>query len=100
MPEPPTPSEREEKVIAAATTWINRLIDTSRRNNLLYFRELKVGTLDLGDADPEALAELLADKTKRVSQLFESDSWVQISAKLKTFSRTAQANLDKALAHP
>jgi hypothetical protein len=37
----------------ASETWISRLIDLSRRNNLLYFRDLKTGTLDLTAASPE-----------------------------------------------
>lgn len=34
--------------------WIRRLIDLSRRNNLLYYCELKTGTLDFSDANKKA----------------------------------------------
>ena len=36
-----------------------KLIDLSRRNNLLYFRDLQVGTLDLSNASPEEIQALL-----------------------------------------
>jgi hypothetical protein len=42
-------SRREDFVDKARTEWIRRLIDTSRRNNLLYFRETK-STLDLSSS--------------------------------------------------
>lgn len=50
---------RMEYVENARAKWLARLIDTSRRNNLLYFRELKAGTLDMTSAAPAAMTELL-----------------------------------------
>jgi len=46
----PDLSSREALVDRARDAWIRRLIDLSRRNNLLYYRELKTGTLDLTPA--------------------------------------------------
>jgi hypothetical protein len=46
-------------VDAARGVWTRRLIDYSRANSLLFFRDLKVGTLDL-TAKPEAIDRLLA----------------------------------------
>ena len=46
-PVPELPQARRDAVHRARTEWRKRLIDTSRRNNLLYFRDLKVGTLDV-----------------------------------------------------
>src|SRR5438552_14951552 len=54
---------RAAAVDRARQGWISRLIDLSQRNNLLYFRALKVGTLDLTLADRDALAELLSGKS-------------------------------------
>lgn len=34
-------------VDAARGVWMRRLIDQSRANSLLFYRDLKVGTLDL-----------------------------------------------------
>jgi len=42
-------------VDAARSVWIRRLIDQSRSNSLLFYRDLKVGTLDLS-----AYTELVA----------------------------------------
>jgi hypothetical protein len=58
-PATPIPPERLGIVDQARQAWIRKLIDLSRRNNLLYFRELKVGTLDLSSAEPEAMLALL-----------------------------------------
>lgn len=55
----PIPRERQAKVDAAREAWIRKLVDLSRRNNLLYFRDLKVGTLDLTDAPGDVLLALL-----------------------------------------
>lgn len=55
-----TPISRRDAVDRARQTWIRKLIDVSRRNNLLYYRPLKTGTLVLSAADPEQMAVLLA----------------------------------------
>jgi len=51
--------ERRSAVETACRTWINRLIDPSRRNNLLYFRHLQEGTLDLSASPSDAIAVLI-----------------------------------------
>ena len=59
-PSPPavTP-ERREKVDRAREVWIKKLIDLSRRNNLLFYKDLQTGTLDLSGAPTEAIHSLL-----------------------------------------
>ena len=43
-------------VIGGATkVWTGQLVDLTARNNLLFYRDLKVGTLDLGDVRPDLL---------------------------------------------
>lgn len=68
----PDPHLRESLVAASRDAWKTRLIDLSRRNNLLFYRPLVNGTLELpisseltdflatGEAVP--LSELLADE--------------------------------------
>ena len=51
--------ERRGAVETACRAWINRLIDPSRRNNLLFFRHLNEGTLDLSASPPDAIAALI-----------------------------------------
>ncbi|MFM7232166.1 MAG: DUF4011 domain-containing protein, partial [bacterium] len=53
---------RRQVVERARTQWLARLIDKSRRNNLLYFRDLKSGTLDMTQVSAEAMADLLKGK--------------------------------------
>jgi hypothetical protein len=43
----------------ARESWIAQLIDLSRRNNLLFYRDLQAGTLDLSTAPEEQVHALL-----------------------------------------
>ena len=63
------PSDRLLAVRKAVKSWINRLIDLSRRNNLLYFRPLKLGTVELEDVDEDLLVSLLAGEPVRLTKL-------------------------------
>jgi len=47
-----------QTVEAARQLWIEKLIDLSRRNNLLYFRPLKTGTLEF--SSPDVIREIHA----------------------------------------
>ena len=55
-------------VDAARGVWIRRLIDHSRANSLLFYRDLKVGTLDLS-AETEAVGRLLVGEALAVESL-------------------------------
>lgn len=57
-PEPVSP-DRQKKVDAARQRWIRQLVDLSRRNNLLYFRDLRVGTIEVTGAQPKTMQALL-----------------------------------------
>ena len=48
--------------------WVRRLIDLARRNNLLYYRPLKTGTLDLSLADGDRMAALLSGEAVPISK--------------------------------
>ncbi|WP_159451078.1 AAA domain-containing protein [Micromonospora cremea] len=62
--------ERLRRVAAAADRWAKSLIDTSGNNRLLYYRDLKAGTLALTGADPMAVTRLLSGKPQTLGQLF------------------------------
>src|SRR2546426_2606112 len=64
---------RVELVQRAVKEWTGALIDLGGRNNLLHYRDLKAGTLDLTGAAPRAVGGLLQGKTIKTSTLF-SDS--------------------------
>ena len=57
---------------SAVSTWVKQLIDLGGRNRLLYYRDLKVGTLDLtplAAASSERFDDLLAGNVVMLSQL-------------------------------
>lgn len=57
-------------VAAAVERWAKDLVDTGKRNPLLYYRPLQAGTLSLDGADTKALAAFLAGSQARLSSLF------------------------------
>ncbi len=96
----PIPPERLGIVDQARQAWIRKLIDLSRRNNLLYFRELKVGTLDLSAAEPEALRALLQsgkanDDGIALSRLLPVSRQAQAAASLRGIADRARANFEE-----
>jgi hypothetical protein len=62
-------AERVAAVEAAAHRWASQLVDLTGRNNLLYFRDLKVGTMDLATAPEDALFDVLAGRPVRLKRL-------------------------------
>jgi very-short-patch-repair endonuclease len=60
---------RQELVQKQVAVWTGQLVDLGGRNTLLYYRDLKQGTLDLGAATQKALSDLLANKTVKLSRL-------------------------------
>ena len=76
----------------AVRRWTRQLIDLGGRNTLLYFRDLKVGTLDLSLlADSDAGADVIAGKAVRLSQIFREPET------LKDAARRARALRAKAI---
>jgi hypothetical protein len=97
----PLTEERVGSVDAARNEWIGRLVDLSRRNNLLYFRELRVGTLDLSGAPREALQALLqsgrtSDDAVPLSDFFaRDDELTRPGASLKQIWARAVSNFEE-----
>lgn len=86
---------RADLVDAARQTWVARLMDTTRRNNLLYFRDLKTGTLDLSGSEEGALARLLDGEEVALSRLVPPSSDPAAGPKLQEIARRAQSNLEE-----
>jgi len=63
-------SRRAELIAAAQTRWIAALTDLGGRNTLLYYKDRRVGTLDLAAADPEVLDRFLRTGSARLTRLF------------------------------
>jgi Protein of unknown function (DUF4011) len=92
------PDARRQIVENARQSWIRKLIDLSRRNNLLYFRPLKTGTLDLTSAPSERLRELLMGQIVAVAKLapdLEDEALTKIVRDI--FRRALQNSEEKGL---
>lgn len=92
---PPPPTARETVVERARQAWSRKLIDVSRRNNLLFFRELKRGTLDLSAADPALLASLLRGEFVQVRRLLPNEDAIRLTAGVAEIQKKAIVNLEE-----
>ncbi len=66
-------AQRRQQIAQAVQTWSGQLVDLGGRNQLLFYRDLKVGTLDLADADPVAVDALMDGRTVALSTLFAAE---------------------------
>ena len=64
-------SRRLELVRTAQQQWIEALTDLGGRNTLLYYKDRRAGTLDLAQADPEALDRFTERGSMRLTRLFK-----------------------------
>jgi very-short-patch-repair endonuclease len=90
----PSP-ERRAAVLKARDSWVAKLIDLSRRNKLLFFRDLKTGTLDLSKNDPKVLSDLLRGDSVSLGNLLPGADEVSTSACANEIRRTALSNLEE-----
>jgi very-short-patch-repair endonuclease len=86
------PSIREQLVGAARDSWVDRLIDTSRRNNLLFFRSILGGTIEIPDGN-KAFLELLAGATVQALALLQSPQ--DRPNRVLNIARKAQENVEE-----
>jgi very-short-patch-repair endonuclease len=87
--------QRRDSVEKARQAWIKRLIDLSRRNNLLYYRSLKWGTLSLSLDDGERWAALLRGDSVSVRTLVTNLPDDELILKALGILRRAQANQEE-----
>jgi very-short-patch-repair endonuclease len=87
--------KRRESVESARQVWIKRLIDLSRRNNLLYYRPLKWGTLSLSLGDRESWAALLRGDSVSLKSLIQNLPDDDLVSKALGIWRRAQMNLEE-----
>jgi very-short-patch-repair endonuclease len=93
--EPQISEGRRKTVELARQVWIRKLIDLSRRNNLLYYRPLKTGTLDLSSAPPERLRELFLGESVPAAKLLPDLDDEAVNKVLLGISRRALENLEE-----
>ena len=89
-------SRRAGLVQKAATDWKNALVDLGGRNNLLHYRDLKLGTFDLTAADRDVVSGLLLGKATRVSALFDDpEQRDQMLRRVRTIHNKAKENFEE-----
>jgi very-short-patch-repair endonuclease len=86
---------RRQTVETARQNWIRRLIDLSRRNNLLYFRPLKTGTIDLSSSPSEQLRELISGESVSASKLVPQTEEESVGKSFRDISRRAMENAEE-----
>jgi very-short-patch-repair endonuclease len=94
-PAPQIPETRRHIVEAARQSWIRKLIDLSRRNNLLYFRPLKTGTLELTSAAGDRLRDLLLGDTVPIAKLAPQLEDEALTKIVRDISRRALENSEE-----
>jgi hypothetical protein len=89
---------RLRKVAAAVRAWTGQLIDLGGRNTLLYYKDLKQGTLDLSPdsgAEPVALDALLGSRTVRLSEMFNPEALASSARRARTIRAKAMENFEE-----
>jgi Protein of unknown function (DUF4011)/AAA domain len=89
-----TPARRAA-VLRARDAWVAKLIDLSRRNKLLFFRDLKTGTLDISQCDPKVMADLLRGASVTLANLLPHAEEIGTSARANEIRKTALVNLEE-----
>jgi len=80
----------------AAGDWKSALVDLGGRNNLLHYRDLKLGTVDLTAADREVVSGLLLGKAIRVSALIADPvQREQVLRRVRTVHNKAKENFEE-----
>jgi len=87
--------QRRDSVEKARQAWIKKLIDLSRRNNLLYYRPLKWGTLTVSLDGREPWTSLLSGESVSLKHLTDSVSDDDLILKASAIWRRAQANQEE-----
>jgi very-short-patch-repair endonuclease len=82
----------------AVKTWTGELVDLGGRNTLLYYRDLKQGTLDIGpgsDANAVAVDALLSSRTVRLSTMFGETDMGAAARRARTVKAKATENYEE-----
>jgi very-short-patch-repair endonuclease len=76
--------------------WAAALTDLGGRNTLLYFKDRRSGTLDLADADPDALAHFISTGSIRLTRLFrDADIRADAIRRIQVIYRKARELLEE-----
>ena len=85
-------ARRLEVIAAAQRQWIDALTDPGGRNRLLYYKDRRAGTLDLGSADLDAMERLEKTGRARLTKLFtDADQRADPIRRMQTIYRKTGA---------
>lgn len=91
-----TDSRRLALVAGAQRQWIDALTDLGGRNTLLYYKDRRAGTLDLADADADALESFLKSGSIRLTRLFtDADIRADAIRRMQAIHRKARELLEE-----
>lgn len=92
----PVDAERLVATRQAAERWAGQLVDLTARNNLLYFKHLRAGTLDLSSAPDVALFDLLAGKALELHRLVDgSEAERDATKRARTIHNRAREHFEE-----
>lgn len=83
---------RESLIRAASSDWRKRLIDTSRRNNLLFYRSLPISTLEL-PVSPKLLKLASSSTAIKIGELLAVDQTT--FSKIRAIARKGLENFEE-----
>jgi very-short-patch-repair endonuclease len=87
---------RLELVRTAQQQWIAALTDLGGRNTLLYYKDRRAGTLDLAQADPDALDRFRRTGSIRLTRLFsDADLRADAIRRMQAIHRKARELLEE-----
>src|SRR5690242_7447547 len=90
------PDRRTELITTAQEHWASALTDLGGRNTLLYFKDRRSGTLDLAEADPEALEHFISSGSIRITRLFRDvDARADAIRRIQVIYRKAKELLEE-----
>jgi very-short-patch-repair endonuclease len=94
----PAAADRADLVSRAVRTWTGELVDLGGRNTLLYYRDLKQGTLDIGPGSgvsPVAVDALLSSRSVCLSVLFSDTAIAGAARRARTIRAKAGENFEE-----
>src|SRR5713101_2979593 len=92
----PNDGRRLELVTAAQRQWIEALTDLGGRNTLLYYKDRRAGTLDLANADADALDRFTQSGSIRLTRLFkDADLRADAIRRIQAIHRKARELLEE-----
>ena len=105
---PPPHDARHPLIERAVKQWRSQLVDLTGNNRLIYYRELKAGTLNLKDANSDRLHQLVTGGKIRLSDLYPAErieegdevrvdhsAFEDAAKRLRTIDKTGRANFEE-----